>query len=100
MISVALNRGKRIITANTFYIMNKRIAFCAAAVLSLTFPLCAQSNSPVTTTTSVVIAATNAVAEVHTNTAIIPVPRPDNNSMRRTDIVLKRAKDNPGAAPE
>jgi lysophospholipase L1-like esterase len=36
------------------------------------------------------------VAAGRTNTAIVPVPRPDERSRARTDIVLKRAKDNPG----
>ena len=36
------------------------------------------------------------VEEIHTNTAIIPVPRSDERSRARTDRVLQRAKDNPG----
>jgi lysophospholipase L1-like esterase len=59
------------------------------AAIALANSLPAQSNST---------AATNApvAAAVHTNTAIVPVPRPDERSRARTDIVLKRAKDNPG----
>lgn len=35
-------------------------------------------------------------AETHTNTAIVPMPRPDERARARTDVVLQRAKDNPG----
>jgi lysophospholipase L1-like esterase len=52
----------------------------------------AQSNAPASAATNAVV-----VAEVHTNTAIIPVPRPDDRAKKRTEIVLQRAKDNPGA---
>ena len=49
----------------------------------------AQTNAPVATTNA-------PVAMVHTNTALIPVPRPDTNAMKRTMVVLQRAKDHPG----
>jgi lysophospholipase L1-like esterase len=39
---------------------------------------------------------TAAFAVVTGNTAIIPVQRPETNAQRRTEIVLQRAKDNPG----
>jgi lysophospholipase L1-like esterase len=35
-------------------------------------------------------------ASAHTNTAVVPVPRSDERSRARTDVVLKRAQDNPG----
>jgi lysophospholipase L1-like esterase len=41
---------------------------------------------------------TNAPAAVaaYTNSAIVPAPRPDERSHARTELVLQRAKDNPG----
>jgi beta-glucosidase len=58
-------------------------------VLAWQWPLVAQSNAP-----AVVI--TNAMSEVHQNTAIIPVPRTDHWATNRQALVLKRAKDAPG----
>jgi len=49
----------------------------------------AQTNAPVAL-------ATNAAPAAHVNAAIIPAPRTDTNSLKRTDVVLKRAKDHPG----
>lgn len=42
-------------------------------------------------------ASTSVLATARTNTAIVPVPRPDERAKARTDVVLQRAKDNPGA---
>ncbi len=50
----------------------------------LQFPAFAQTN------------ATDTAAVVHTNTAIIPVPR-EGSATNRQSLVLQRAKDNPGA---
>jgi beta-glucosidase len=36
-------------------------------------------------------------AAKRTNSAIVPVPRPDERAKARTEVVLQRAKDNPGA---
>lgn len=68
------------------------VAFFSVAVSSA---LIAQTNVSVGTNS---VAATNApaVAEVHTNTAIIPVPRTDRGATNRQALVLKRAKENPG----
>jgi lysophospholipase L1-like esterase len=46
--------------------------------------------------TQFVQAQTNTNAVAHNNTALIPVQRPETNAQRRTEIVLQRAKDNPG----
>jgi lysophospholipase L1-like esterase len=61
----------------------------ALTLLSLPCLLVAQTNAPAT-------AVTNAAAEVHPNTAIIPVPRTDHYATNRQALVLKRAKDAPG----
>ncbi len=42
-------------------------------------------------------ASTSVLATARTNTAIVPVPRPDERAKARTDMVLQRAKANPGA---
>lgn len=42
-------------------------------------------------------ASTSVPATVRTNTAIVPVSRPDERAKARTDVVLQRAKDHPGA---
>ena len=60
----------------------------ATAVLWLQFTAGAQTNAPVT----------NAIAVepvIHTNTAIIPVPR-TGSATNRQSLVLQRAKENPG----
>jgi lysophospholipase L1-like esterase len=62
-------------------------------LLVIAFLFAASSNFVLAQTDT---AATNAVAEVRTNTAIIPVPRPERAAKPRTDTVLQRAKDNPG----
>ena len=36
------------------------------------------------------------VVAPRTNSAIVPVPRPDGRAKERTEVVLQRAKDNPG----
>jgi lysophospholipase L1-like esterase len=59
----------------------------ALVCLSLTSSLPAQTNAPAPATTNAPVAAV-----VHTNTAIIPV----KHAVKRTDVVLQRAKDNPG----
>jgi lysophospholipase L1-like esterase len=64
--------------------MKRHLPFLLACLLSI--GLQAQPAAP---------PAPAAVA-VHTNTAIIPVPRPDARAQQRTDAVLKRAKDAPG----
>jgi len=61
----------------------------AAAVLWLQFSAAAQTNAP----------GANAIAiqpAVHTNTALIPVPRTGSITNRQS-LVLQRARENPGA---
>jgi beta-glucosidase len=58
------------------------------ALLALQFSLVAQTNTPPPATNS-------AAPEVHTNTAVIPVPRTGNIVARQTQV-LQRAKDTPG----
>ncbi|MBE0541481.1 MAG: GDSL family lipase [Verrucomicrobia bacterium] len=58
-------------------------------VVLLSSSLHAQTSATQTASTSV-------LATVRTNTAIVPVPRPDERAKARTDVVLQRAKDNPG----
>jgi len=53
----------------------------------------AQTNAPAMTNAMAIV--TNA-APAHINTAIIPIPRPETNAMKRTMVVLQRAKDHPG----
>lgn len=69
--------------------MKIKAAFLALGVFCLVPIVSAQ-------TTSSAPASAAAVTEAHTNTAIVPVPRPDPRSRARTDVVLQRAKDNPG----
>lgn len=57
-------------------------SFC----LSLT--VAAQSNQPAP--------AASEVPAAHTNSAVVPVPRSDERSRARTEMVLNRAKENPG----
>jgi lysophospholipase L1-like esterase len=59
------------------------------AVVLLSGSLHAQTSATQTASTSV-------LAPARTNTAIVPVPRPDERAKARTDVVLQRAKDNPG----
>ncbi len=61
-----------------------------AVILVLGSQVHAQTAAP-----PAVLSTTN-TASVHTNTAIIPVPRPDQRAMARTDVVLERAKTNAG----
>jgi lysophospholipase L1-like esterase len=69
--------------------MRIKTAVLLLGMLSLTCLTYSQDNSSG-------VAKTALVAEAHTNTAIMPVPRPDERSRARTDVVLQRAKDNPG----
>ena len=55
-----------------------------AAVALLQFSAVAQTNTP------------DVAAAVHTNTAIVPVPR-EGSATNRQSLVLQRAKENPGA---
>jgi beta-glucosidase len=55
-----------------------------AAIFTLPWPLVAQTNPPV------------AAPAIHTNTAIVPVPRTDFWATNRQALVLQRAKDAPG----
>jgi lysophospholipase L1-like esterase len=65
------------------------VVLTAIALLALISPLQAQTNTA--------SSATNATADVvRTNTAIVPVPRPDGGAKARTTVVLNRAKENPG----
>jgi beta-glucosidase len=64
------------------------VVIIPATVLAWPLTLAAQTNVPA-------VVLTNAVAEVHTNTAIIPAPRTGSSTNRQT-LVLKRAKDAPG----
>src|ERR1041385_463301 len=66
-----------------------RQSIIAVAVLVLVNQSQAQTNAVVT-------ASASAVVTVHTNTAIIPVSR-EARSLPRQELVLKRAKENPGA---
>jgi len=61
------------------------------AILTLAAALCLQFSAAAQTNAPAVVAE-----EVHTNTAIIPVPR-TGSSTNRQALVLQRAKDNPGA---
>ena len=63
-----------------------RILALAAAVLLPQFSAVAQTNAPMAT-------ATNAVPVIHTNTALIA----GKHKTQRTDDVLQRARENPGA---
>lgn len=69
--------------------MKTKLCLIAPAVLCLAQALPAQTNAP---------ALTNAPAalEARTNSAIVPAPRSDARSQARTEVVLQRAKDNPG----
>jgi lysophospholipase L1-like esterase len=69
--------------------MKIKVPLIAFVALTLSHALLAQTNAPATTTAP-------AVAEIHTNTAIIPVPRTDRGATNRQAQVLQRAKDNPG----
>jgi beta-glucosidase len=60
----------------------------ATAVFALQFTLAAQTNAPSVT-------STNEVPAVHTNNAIIPVPRTGAITNRQSQV-LQRAKDAPG----
>ena len=69
--------------------MNTRFrltVFVSAALMTATATL-AQVTAPETTDSSVVL---------HTNTAILPVQRPEPGAQRRTETVLQRAKEFPG----
>jgi beta-glucosidase len=61
------------------------LVVATAVVIQLTSS--AQTNAPV--------AATNAAPEIHTNFAVIPVPRTGNATNRQT-LVLQRASESPG----
>ncbi|MBC8097181.1 MAG: GDSL family lipase [Akkermansiaceae bacterium] len=63
-----------------------------ALLMALCAPVVGQTNSSTPSITSGTV-----VAVVKTNTAIVPVPRPDERSRARTEVVLQRAKDNPGS---
>ena len=65
--------------------------------LSLSTSVFAQDTSANSASATNVVVATNApaVAVVHVNTAIVPVSR-DARSLPRQNLVLQRAKDNPG----
>src|SRR5512135_2854307 len=69
--------------------MKIKAALLALGVFCLAPIVTAQSNPPTPGNAT-------AIAEARTNTAIEPVPRPDPRSRARTDVVLQRAKDNPG----
>ena len=49
-----------------------------------------------TSTPPAAVTVTNNAEAVHINTAIVPVPRPDQRAMVRTELVLERAKTNSG----
>jgi beta-glucosidase len=68
--------------------------FTVSALLAIQSPLVAQTNA-ITTTNLLVIATNNAGTEVHTNTAIIPMPR-TGSAANRQALVLRRAKEAPG----
>lgn len=63
------------------------LSLLAVAALVLTNSVSAQTNSA---------AGTNEVAAARINTAIVPVPRQTNGVHQRTEVVLKRARENPG----
>jgi lysophospholipase L1-like esterase len=64
------------------------------AVLFIADAAKAQTNLAMTNASAMM--TTNVAMVAHVNTAIIPVPRDDDRSKKRTDVVLQRAKDNPG----
>ena len=68
-------------------VQQKFILVITATVFALQLNLAAQSNAPV---------AATAAPEVHTNSAIVPVPRTDSYATNRQAVVLQRAKDAPG----
>jgi lysophospholipase L1-like esterase len=73
----------------------QKLALAAlTAMLVWQCPLVAQTNA-ITSMNLPVVATNNAATEVHTNTAIIPVPRTGSATNRQT-LVLKRAKEAPG----
>ncbi|HLP77264.1 MAG TPA: GDSL-type esterase/lipase family protein [Candidatus Paceibacterota bacterium] len=65
------------------------LIFLTVAAIATAGQLSAQTNSPAVTNAPV-------VAVVHTNTAIVPVQRPDRGARVRTDVVLERARTNQG----
>ncbi|HEY1717281.1 MAG TPA: GDSL-type esterase/lipase family protein [Verrucomicrobiae bacterium] len=75
-------RGEKI-TANNFNMKSSAIIFALATALLLQFSAAAQTNAPA------------AAPLIHTNTAIVPMPRIDYATNRQAQV-LERAKDAPG----
>lgn len=75
--------------------MKTRLSFIALLSVSFVATPTLHSQTNVQPGATPVATAEPAV-DVHTNDAIIPAPRTDERSLKRTDIVLQRAKDNPG----
>jgi beta-glucosidase len=73
--------------------MKHKFFLLAPLTLALCLPAFAQTNSLSLANPSGTHAPV--VDEAHTNSAIVPVPR-EGRAMRRTEVVLQRAKDNPG----
>jgi lysophospholipase L1-like esterase len=66
------------------------LALGVLLVLTPATPLRAQPGATATLTNA------SGVAPSRTNTALVPGPRTDERSLKRTEEVLRRAKDNPG----
>ncbi len=68
-----------------------KMSACLLVLVSLCLPrtLPAQSNQ-------LAPAVSSEVSAAHTNSALVPVPRSDERSRARTEVVLNRAKENPG----
>jgi beta-glucosidase len=62
-----------------------------AIIFAVQFTICAQTNTPVAAT-----ADTNTAPVIHTNFAVIPVPRSGSSITNRQNLVLQRAKEAPG----
>jgi lysophospholipase L1-like esterase len=73
--------------------MKHRFSLLVVVALVLSRPLQAQTNVPAPGTSA---SAPAVVAEVRPNTAIIPEARTNAGAIKRTDIVLQRAKESPG----
>ncbi len=78
----------------TQHIFSLLISLILAALAT---SLQAQPAAPAAPAAPTAVTATlSDTAVARTNTAIVPVQRPDERARARTDVVLKRAKDNPG----
>jgi beta-glucosidase len=90
--------GAVVIFSGMKFLCQKLALATLTSVLVWQCPLSAQTNAPaVAGTTNVSATTTNVAApEVHTNIAIIPVPRTEHYATNRQALVLRRAKEAPG----